>query len=282
VRDRRPCRPGSGALLGALLAAGALACAGAPPQAVEARPPAEPSAPAPPARETQPEPQREPEPERSAASAVVVDPGGGAAAGGRGSLVEAARAERERRAQTGRPVAVITDKNVREYASKGQITIVAPDGRERVGEQAEAASGEEGEAARDERYWRERGLEIRVRWREAAQESEELETQAAELRQRFYAEDDPYIRDGQIKPEWDRTLDRLQQARLEADLAQQDLASFLEDGRRSGALPGWLSEGLDLEPKAPEAPSARRPTGDAIEPPILQEERDGDGDGDGA
>jgi len=36
---------------------------------------------------------------------------------------------------------------------------------------------------------------------------------SAGWRRRFYAENDPYARDSQIKPEWDRVLDRLGKAR---------------------------------------------------------------------
>src|SRR5437764_6127556 len=43
------------------------------------------------------------------------------------TLVEAARAERERRAQAGAPAAiVINDKNIHQYAAKGQITVADP------------------------------------------------------------------------------------------------------------------------------------------------------------
>ena len=52
---------------------------------------------------------------------VVVDPGGGD--GRPVSLAEAARAEKERRAHAGQPVAVINDKTLPKYAAQGQITV---------------------------------------------------------------------------------------------------------------------------------------------------------------
>src|ERR1700719_3030361 len=59
---------------------------------------------------------------------------------------------------------------------------------------------------RDEKYWRGRALEIRQRWRKASDRIKELEEDIGLLRRRFYAQDDPYVRDGQIKPAWDHAL----------------------------------------------------------------------------
>jgi hypothetical protein len=251
------------------------ACASAPeppPQPV-ARHEAE--APKAPAEAASPEPATVGSPSETAAAApveddvpsrddavIVVDPG--TDEGQPVSLVEAARAERERRARAGRPVAVITDKTLPGYAAKGQLTIAAPKAPKAPAEAAEAAT-----AVADEEHWRSRGLEIRRRWRQAADAVQELEQRAAEWRRRFYAEDDPYVRDGKVKPEWDRTLDRLQQVRAEVETAKQELTAYLEEGRRAGALPGWLREGIDLEPREEEPqPSPPEP----IEPPILDED----------
>ncbi|HYO14845.1 MAG TPA: hypothetical protein VE685_16755 [Thermoanaerobaculia bacterium] len=197
---------------------------------------------------------------------MVVDPGD--EGNGAASLAEAAQAERERRAKAGRPVASITNKNLAEYARKGQITVM--DGKEEKGASVGAASPPPAtEPVRDEQYWRNRALEIRGRWREVADETQELEQNAGKLRQRFYAEDDPHVRDAQIKPEWDRVLDRLRQARVEVETIQKELADFLEEGRRAGALDGWLREGIDLEPEE-EEPAKKTPPAQSIEPPIVE------------
>jgi hypothetical protein len=190
----------------------------------------------------------------------VVDPGGGA--DDSVTLVEAARAERERKAHAGPPVAVITDKTLPKYAT-GQVTFAKPTSKT-------AAKPLEPGDPQNEQYWRDRGLEVRTRWHDATQEVKELEQSAADWRRRFYGEDDPYFRDGQIKPEWDRVLDRLQQKRTEAEEAKRDLARFLEDGRRAGALPGWLREGIELEPEETpkESPTAAEP----VEPPVMKED----------
>jgi hypothetical protein len=180
------------------------------------------------------------------------------------SLLEASRAEKARRAKAQRPVAVITNKTLSQY-NKGQLTIAdpkAPKAPKTVGEPPSEVKG-----GRGEDYWKTRGLDIRTHWRESADRVKEFEQSAADWRRRFYGESDATTRDLKIKPEWDRTLDELRQARLSVEAAKKDLAQFLEDGRQAGALPGWLREGVDQEPAA--EPPPPKPT-DAIEPPILK------------
>ena len=75
---------------------------------------------------------------------------------------------------------------------------------------ANAAADEERKA--EEAYWRDRVLEIRLAWRDAADRVEELEGDVFHLRQRFYAEDDGFYRDSQIKPAWDRAVEQLRDA----------------------------------------------------------------------
>lgn len=196
------------------------------------------------------------------ATLIVIDPGD-PDSGSRPSLVEASKREKERKAQAGKPVAVITNETLPKMAKKGQITF-ADLSKAKSGEKAPA---DEAASAEQEQYWRSRGLGVRQRWRAALDEAADLERQAADLRRRFYAESDPFRRDGEIKPNWDRALDRIRLAKERADAAKKELGEFLEEGRRAGALPGWLREGAELEPEAPAAPKT---TGEAIEPPILQ------------
>jgi hypothetical protein len=146
----------------------------------------------------------------------------------------------------------INDKNLSRHAAAGSLTVMEPKERPKGGEG-------DVEKGQDEAYWRERGLEIRQRWRRTVDEVKQLEQSTADWRQRFYATDDPYLRDTRVKPEWDRTLDRLGQARVEAEAAKKELAEFLEEGRRAGALPGWLRTGADQEPReeAPKTSPAR-------------------------
>lgn len=243
------------ALLTALLAAG---CA-APPAA----PKAQPAAPEPTPAAT-PEPTPAPAPTPSPSDVVVLDSGGEKEGGSTRTLAEAGRAAREQRAHAAPPAHVITDKNLKQYAAKGQITVAAP--------AKKAEPQPETGPVRDETYWRSRALEVRLRWRKAADDVKELEQSAAGWRRRFYAENDPYVRSGQIKPEWDRVLDRLEEARAEVEASRTELAELLEEGRTAGALPGWLREGVDQEPKEepePEGPAEHK----VIDPPQVEPPR---------
>lgn len=197
------------------------------------------------------------------------------------SLWEASVAAREARKTARPPVAFITNDNLHEYQD-GNVTFAEPspkpeageadheaadaqaDGKEGEGQGEEAEEGEEegatAEAAPEtqgEQYWRSLVLDIRLRMRGAVDEIEALEAEAASLRTSFYAEDDPYVRDGQIKPAWDRAIGRLATTRRRVAGLRQELEEALADGRRAGALAGWLREGIELEPSFEEERSAQ-------------------------
>jgi hypothetical protein len=237
-----------------LLLLGFLAAACAAPPAPKAKPAAAP----------EPTPTPAPAPTPTPPPNTVVLDSGGEKEGSTRSLADAARAAREQKAHAAPPAHVITDKNIKEYAAKGQITVATPTRK------TAAAESEDKAPVRDEQYWRSRALEVRLRWRKAADDVKELEQSAAGWRRRFYAENDPYVRSGQIKPEWDRVLDRLEEARAEVEAAKTELAELLEEGRMAGALPGWLREGVDEEPKEEPEPSNEHK---AIEPPVVEPPR---------
>jgi hypothetical protein len=187
------------------------------------------------------------------------------------SLVDAARAEKERKAEAPPARIVINNKNLHTYAKGGQLTVADPKKGSGAAAAAVAPAGTaaapDGQVApivRDEKYWRGRALEIRQRWRKAADQIKELEGDINLWRRRFYAEDDPYVRDGQIKPAWDRALDTLREDREAVAAAKKELDDFLEEGRRAGALPGWLREGIELEPKEEKPVDPLQPTATPI------------------
>jgi hypothetical protein len=220
--------------------------------------------------------------EHTAVPAVVVD-SGTEEGGPPPSLIEASKAEKERRASSAKAGTVINDKTLPRYASKGQITVMAPLKDKKKGAAGKAVASAPAAPAdvRDEAYWRGRGLEIRQRWRQSADEVKALEQKSTELRQKFYMENDLFVRDNRIKPDWDRVLDRLRQARLDTEGARQELGDFLEEGRRAGVLPGWLRDGEDDEPgqaagKGPQTKEQSKgrdglPPAQSIEPPILDD-----------
>jgi hypothetical protein len=257
-------------------AIGIAGCRGTPPPK-EA--PAAPKAPAT-APSQAPEPSSQtpaaPSRERAAtsASAVVVDPGA-EGDGTPATLVEAARAEKERRARSGQSTVVINDKNLPKYARKGQITIADPKDKKKGARPAAPAVFTPPVEVRDEAYWRNRARDIRERWHQTAEDLKKLEQRSTELRQKFYLENDHFVRDNQIKPDWDRVLDRLRQTRLDEEAVKQELDTFLEEGRSAGAMPLWLSEGEEEEPQqensSKAAPKKKEtvPPARAIEPPVF-------------
>lgn len=188
------------------------------------------------------------------------------------TLVEAATAARAQRAASGPPVATITDENRDERAARGELTFVsapaagaAPD-RSPGEEETAPAAKPDGEA-----YWRTTVRDARVRWRDATQRVDELGARAAELRNAFYAADDPFYRDGVIKTDWDAALSDLATAKAEVAAARADLRRLLDAGRRAGALPGWLREGLELEPDPPRQRDAEPSTVEPVELPMVEE-----------
>jgi hypothetical protein len=214
----------------------------------------EPASPIPPA---EPKPEK---PDRNDATTIVIESGESVRPSTVG-LVEASRAEKERRAKPSRPAMVITNKTLSQY-NKGKVTFAEPRDKAKG-----ASESSESPASLGADYWQQRGLGVRQRWHDNAEQVLELEQTAADLRRRFYAENDPRVRDLQIKPDWDRALDQLRAARAAVDAARKDLSQFLDEGRAAGAMPGWLREGTELEP--PSEPIAPAPT-DSIEPPIFK------------
>lgn len=252
-------------------------------QRVEPAPPAVPATPAPPpaapeAPAVEEATGGEADPEAGDGLTVVIDPGDPGEDLGR-DLVAAARSERERRRDAGSPTAVITDESLPTYAT-GELTIATPASPPPTPEDPAALEARLAREGERETYWRQRVLEVRTRWREAVDRIAELEGRAAELRRRFYSEDDPYYRDSQIKPAWDRALESLEENREAIDRAKAELERTLEEGRVAGALPGWLREGVELEPEQEEAipedpgdPTIYEP----MEPQIVDEDGPGAG-----
>lgn len=196
---------------------------------------------------------------------VVIDSGEPEASAETTSLADAARAERQRRASAAKSSTVINDKNLKQHASRGQISIGAPGGARPAPPTAPPAVDDHGEE-----YWRSRVRDLRHRWKLAEEAIERLNGEAEDLKRRFYSADDPYLRDARIKPDWDRTLDLLRQAREDSKRLQHELETALEEGRRAGALPGWLREGIEEEPVPP---AEEAPPAEAIEPIELKEGR---------
>ncbi len=200
-------------------------------------------------------------------SVKVIEPGGD---GDRPkTLVEASRLAKARKGQAGESVAVINDDNLHEFAKGAEVIILESPPAAPVPQLDPPAAAEETDSEiRDEQYWRSRALDLRMGWRRAIDRISELELESAALRQQFYAEDDPYLRDSQLKPAWDRVLDRLDQLRDQAARYQQELEVFVAEGQRAETPQGWLNQGWELEPTPEERRSAERPSShEAVNPP---------------
>ena len=193
-------------------------------------------------------------------SAPIVDPVSPSA------LAAASLRERERRSRA-RAIEVINDENLAERAKGGQITIASPPPP--TAEDVAAAAQVEEQTLQEE-YWRSSALKLRLAWKEAVDDVARLEEDVAGLRRRFYAEDDGYYRDNEIKPAWDRSLEELAFARTRAEDSATRLDLLLDEGRRAGALPGWLREGREYEP-VERRPGPERRREDPREPKIVEE-----------
>ena len=204
-----------------------------------------------------PPPIREVRPSRRS-TVKVIDPGGVGEDQPK-TLLEASKLAKQRQREDGtqEPIVEITDENLSEYAEGGQVILLegkpaAPAPRE--GEDPLAKTGRDRTPGDpdDEDYWRNGALEIRMAWRRTIDQIADLELEAAAFRQQFYAEEDTYTRDSQIKPAWDRALDRLDQLHDRSQRYEQELETFIEDGRLAGVPRGWLNEGWELEPSIEE------------------------------
>lgn len=195
-------------------------------------------------------------------------------------LAQIARRERARRAVAAPPVASIDDKNIEHRAAEGPELIIAPPAASAsVGGEAPADAQRDGAttpagagAQNAEGYWRDRVRSLRYQWLDLVVQEEALVEKVNGLRRDYYEEDDGYYRDAEIKPEWDGAWEDLQRTRQEIVGTIDELDRTIEDGRRAGALPGWLREGVELEPERPSDEERRRlGIADPVEPTEVNE-----------
>lgn len=224
-------------------------------------------------------PIREVAPVAQRSTVKVIDEGGAAAQPS--SLAEASLLAKSRKGQHEPSVVSINDENLHEYSAKGEVIVLesapaAPNPGQDTAALVDPTVSSVDNTVRDEQYWRNRALELRMGWRRTVDRIQELTLESAALRQRFYAEDDPYVRDGQLKPAWDRVLDRIEQLKTRSDQYERELETFTEEGRQSQAHQGWLNQGWELEPSVSEMPwvAERGATDDNRLPPVEAEDAD--------
>jgi hypothetical protein len=94
---------------------------------------------------------------------------------------------------------------------------------------------------RTESYWRETMAAARQKVKDLENEANVITLKIADLQNRFYSEDDGFKREG-IQREIQKSF--YEQDKNKEDLAKaRDILQDLEkEGRKSGALPGWLEK----------------------------------------
>ena len=184
------------------------------------------------------------------------------------TLIEASRMAKARKRNDGdsRPVIEITDENLKEFSNGGQVFVLE------AGESANLESAETGKAgtpldeagrkpetlrevaaaeegspeAERELFWRQSVTELRLALRHALDDLRRLELESSMLRQQYYSEVDPFVRDSEIKPRWDRSLDQLRTLRKSANEDHDALSSLLAEAKKAGVASAWLGGEDDL------------------------------------
>ncbi len=93
-----------------------------------------------------------------------------------------------------------------------------------------------------EAEWRDTAKRERKRVEDAKTHIADLTATSRKLENDFYAWDDGQYRDRVIKPAWDRAKADLEQAKVELEAAEKQLADLPERARKAGAQPGWIRE----------------------------------------
>jgi hypothetical protein len=149
---------------------------------------------------------------------------------------------------------VLTNDSVRQLSEGVELTEAIP----YEGPAVSRVSGGPSEASRE--LWQQRYQY--ARWEAARLDREivRLEGEVARLETQFYALDDPYVRDGQVKPDWDARLAELRAARARQADVKAKPDQIIEEARRAGALPGWFRGLPEPDPDRP-PPQGVRETG---------------------
>jgi hypothetical protein len=170
------------------------------------------------------------------------------------SLADIAKKEKERRDEV-KNVKVITEEETAKYKSQAPADTAAPDQATAAassekkegdaGAKPEAGKPESNESTdfqgRPESYWRKTMAEVRQKVKDLTNEANAIVIKLADLQNQFNRASDNYLRETLQRDiqkgyyEQDQTKEKLEKAKTEL----QDLET---EGRKSGALPGWLAE----------------------------------------
>lgn len=181
------------------------------------------------------------------------------------SLADVAKQEREKKKEqqkkpaktyTNADLDKITGGNVSSVSTGTEPTATAGEeskaegaGEGAAGESSAAAAGEQsatgGEGAakeeQGEAYWRKRAADARLDVSKTKERVDLLLLKQRTLTNDFYNLSDPAQRD-LAGAQLQRLAGEIEDARSEAATAQQNLGDVMTEGRKAGALPGWLRE----------------------------------------
>lgn len=181
-----------------------------------------------------------------------------------GSLADVAARTRLRVPQGG---LTITNENLKALAGDVELTTAAGGAPLPAGTPEGPGASRERAAAGDvaaQRLWQQRYQQARGYVRYLEEEEARLRREVERLKTEFYAQDDPFRRDGEIKPAWDEALWKLNETRTRLAQARTLPDEVKQAGLREGALPGWfrgLPEPAPVSsPPSLEAPTSRRST----------------------
>jgi hypothetical protein len=152
---------------------------------------------------------------------------------------------------------VISNENLSQIAGKGRVTEVTTTktvkGRRDLSEVSGDGAGIQGEAddyaekQAKKQYWQaqyQRQIEIVQSIRK---QIDILDNEIPGLWRQFYTWDDPFYRDGVIKPKIDKAMADRQKLEVDLQAANAEISRIQQESRRDGAEPGWF-RGFDKLP----------------------------------
>ncbi len=131
---------------------------------------------------------------------------------------------------------IITDENLRDWASGKELTAVTRKTSKSPG------PGFDLETEAPRVVWRDRVQQRLGVIHDLESETSGLESEIAGLWKLFYACDDPDERDQRLRPRLKQRIARQRKLSVELEAARVDLQKLLAEARRNGALPGWFRD----------------------------------------
>ncbi len=157
------------------------------------------------------------------------------------SLGEAARKEKERRAKAPPDASSrsYSTEDLTSFHADGPAPEAPPPPTEKKDRASDAArAGDEHTRAGKEAYWRARAAQARAAVDQAERRVERLDRMANATT--IAPRDGIVVRRERWAQNREKILTALAEARAELGRAREALASLEDEGRRAGALPGWL------------------------------------------